>query len=244
MKLGKSLIIALLLPLAACSGGSSSESVNNDAGGIWVGTVTDASATTYQTVGIIKENGQMRFISDDGEQTTGAARTNGDTFTASVTGYAPVGQVFLVNGLSEITGTARGTITPQSRLTGTVNYQGTPVSTFDFTYDLAYERGASCSDLAGTYQSTEGTYTETYVIDNSCQITGGDSDGCTFSGAITIDDSQYNVYNMRLDVGNCGNVGGTFNGFGSLIDDVSINDTFAVQIENSLFILSGTITRI
>lgn len=239
-------VYSLIYFLTGCGGGGGSSitsSITNDAHGIWVGTVTDSDSNVYQTTGIIKKNGQLRFISDDGEQTTGSASTDDDTFRASLTSYAPIGSVFNANGQNIISGTTTGNIVPQSRLTGTVKYNGATISTYDFTYDLAYERGASCNDLAGTFSSTEGTYTETYTFNPDCSITGSDTDGCTFSGLISIDDPAYNVYDVRLTVEACGIVNGTYRGFGALVDDVSADDTFAVQVESTDYIISGTIRR-
>ena len=251
----KNIIILLIsLTLIACGGGggetattdTSSDTATQSASGIWRGTVTSViDGNSYESIGLITEAGEVRFITDDGEQTLGNVTVDGSTFNASLTSYAPMGSVFTQNNSTILSGTASGTVKEKSSLSGSANYSGSVTSTFTFTYDSIYERDSSLSVIAGVYSDSDGSgYTETYSIDSLGNISGSDSDGCQFSGRIQILNSNFNVYRINLTVTNCGEANDTYSGLATLLDENgSTNDTLAVSFSGTTYVITGAVYR-
>ncbi len=240
--------------LLACGGGGGGEATDTttnstatqSAGGIWRGTVTSViNGATYKAIGLITETGEIRFLTDDGEQTLGNVTVDGGAFNASLTSYAPIGTVFAQNNSSVISGTALGTVAEKSSLSGTTSYSGSVTSTFTFSYDSIYERNSSLSSVAGTYSDTDGFgYTETYSIDSLGNISGSDTNGCQFSGRIQILDSNYNVYRINLTVTNCSVANDTYSGLATLLDENgSANDTLAASFSGTNYVITGVVYR-
>jgi hypothetical protein len=246
----KLIAVSSVLTLSACGGGSSSGGSNTaspaqSAGGIWTGMVTNVDGTSYDAAGFITESGELRFITDDGEQTTGTITVTGGQHTASLTSYAPFGTVFTQNGVSVISGTASGALQERSTFSGTTTFAGVETSSFSFTYDDIYERDSTLAVISGIYSDSDGLgYTETYTIDSAGTITGSDTDGCIFNGSVSILNSNYNMYRINLSVDNCGNLNGAYIGLGALGDEGgSLNDTLVISITGSEFVITGTLPR-
>lgn len=239
------------LTLIACGGGgggtpATDTTATQSASGIWRGTVTSViDGTAYDAVGLITESGEVIFFTEDGEQTLGSITVDGNEFNANLTSYAPLGTLYSQNNSGSIAGTASGTVTEKSSLSGNASYSGSVTSKFTFSYDSIYERNSSLSLVAGTYSDTDGSgYTETYSIDSLGNISGSDSNGCQFSGRIQILDSNYNVYRITLTVTNCGAANDAYSGLATLLDDNGKkNDTLAASFSGTTYVIAGSVYR-
>src|SRR5690606_17374409 len=147
MSWGRSLVLATtVLALSGCGGGGSSSSDEDDSagerqspGGIWIGDIKNADGQIYEAAGLITEAGELRFVAIDEEQTVGTMTVSGSSFSANLTSYAPLGNVFDQNGETVINGSASGTIEARTRFDGTAKFGGETASTFSFFYDDIYE---------------------------------------------------------------------------------------------------------
>ena len=76
--------------------------------------------------------------------------------------------------------------------------------TVDLRWDSRTERNASISRLAGTWTVTRiGSRELTFTVQNNGDVTGGDADGCYYSGSVSFDRADINVYHLDLEQ-NCG----------------------------------------
>lgn len=245
--LGRSLVMAFTsVALVGCGGGGGGGSsaptpapiVDSAVGGIWEGTTTLTDGTKYETAGFITEAGELRFITEDGAQQVGTISSTGSVINGEVTEYTAIAD--------PVSGTFTGTISARNTLSGSVQFGGVTTSTFSFNYDTLYERDSSLAVVSGIYSDTDGGgYTETYTIESDGTITGSDTDGCVFGGAVSILDSNYNMYRVQLTVSNCDDLDGTYTGLGALSDtNGSKNDTFIISLTGPAYVITGFVPRV
>lgn len=252
MKYVKLLLASIIATgLAACGGGgggggavgSDTATTASSIGGIWDGVVTYSDSSQEGIVGIVTESGEGVFLSDDGGLTFGNISKSGTSFSGSFTGYAPSGSVFNANGQAVISGTIDGSFSERSRLNIRSFYQGTQASTSAYAYDRTYERPSSISKISNTYFYSEPGYSESITISSVGDISGSNSDGCVYSGSVSIIDSRFNVYDVSFSVANCGAYGGVFNGLATLVDDVNTDDLLIFAGENGGYAVAGYFWR-
>lgn len=204
------------------------------ASGIWGGTFTsNVEGKTYNILGVIAENGEARFLSDEGAQFSGNVSVSGSTLTSTVTAFAPPGYVF-VNGSTYGTVRFTGTVKTKNSLTGTYSGVG-DTGTFTLTYDVTYERGSSLSSVSGNWSNSDPSgYSQNVTVNANGTFTGNNSSGCTFSGNVTIINPSYDAYRLdNVRIGSCGAFNGTYTGLGVLWDNSTTNDTFTFGMSNS-----------
>ncbi|MEN8141458.1 MAG: hypothetical protein ABFR97_09575 [Thermodesulfobacteriota bacterium] len=246
MILGGCLVMGIGLSACGGSSGSSSGSSapNASPGGIWSGQITYIeSGQTIPAYGFCTEAGELRFLSEDGEQTTGVVTVSGNSFTATITSYAPLGYVFPPYNTTVLSGTASGNINERNALTGSAVFMGQTASTFSLSYEPIYERGSNLADIAGTYTVNELNYSSTYTIDSNGVLTGNNSDGCQIAGTVGIIDNNYNMYRINMTVSAC-NMNDTYIGLAALLDEGGgENDTLAISVSGNSYVLSVTVPR-
>lgn len=160
---------------------------------------------------------EMRFVSLDANAAyAGLGSINGNDFTAETTGYDLDSGV---NWTSEITGTIR---TGES-ISATYSGNG-QTGTVELEYDPLSDRGSSFDRIADIWSVTDGLNTLTLTVDVDGRIDGSDTDGCVYSGSISIPDADVNIYSMELEVSSCGEDDGAYGGFAVLGDQVADSD--------------------
>ena len=244
--------------LAACGGGGGGGGivgggggivvVDASVGGIWEGTATSdlEPGVVYTVVGIATEDGRLRLFVEDltlivdaeASQLAGNLTTDGDDVSGDVQVWASLGFTF-ANGETTDMATFSGTVDERTSLSGTWTASTGETGTFDLTYLPLYERGSSLAAMEGMWTSfdeNDNPYGN-YMVDANGNITGSDVQGCQFSGAITIIDAAYNVYEVTLTISMCGALDGQYSGLGGL-DISNVNDTFVFQIDNGQTVLT------
>lgn len=187
----RTLCAALLLStlLAGCGGGggSSTPAATADATGVWEGTLTQNGVGTYSVTGLIT-GGQMRFISVDGNALyEGTVSVSGSTLTATTTNYVIDGGIFS-------TSTLTGTVVTASTISGTFTSSDGGSGSFSLSYDPITTRGSSLATLTANWFVTDGAYSMSIPIDATGAINGTDSDGCVYTGQVSIIDPAANSY--------------------------------------------------
>jgi hypothetical protein len=158
---------ALLSLLVGCGGGSSSGNANptspqppptpqltlNDITGIYDGNVAQSDGNTFEVSGIIAPNGEVRFLTFDGEQLRGQITISNNVVTISplLSFFSPDGY----NGTSIVSQLIEsGSATAEyanNILEGTSNFGGF-TSDFTLTKNLTEtEQASSLSLLSGNY---------------------------------------------------------------------------------------------
>lgn len=225
------------LLLAACGGGdgggggqgatAAPPEPDLSPGGVWYGTVDSDYAGVVDVIGLVTETGQAIMIElDSGSLYSAALTVSGDEFQGSLKGYAAPGYVF-ANGSAVASGSLEGSIEERNRLYGIFSLAGSGGS-FNLHYDRdAYEQPASLAGLAGNwgYQLSSG-YAISLNIDANGYLYGSDTDGCQFSGNVSVPDARYNAYTATVHISSCPGADGTYNGLGTIQFDASMNSDY------------------
>jgi len=79
--------------------------------------------------------------------------------------------------------------------------------------------------------------TTSVVIDDEGALLGNDSDGCVYTGKISVINAELNAYHIDINISECGSTGGDYEG-------VSYFDAgvFTVQIANPQYALHYAFT--
>jgi len=237
-------IIILVLSLAACgSGGSDSaeEKLSSQPAevmpiGLWEGKIiTVSDNTSFAVAALIAPNGEIRLISDDGEQDKGLLVLDGSTFSGDFQAYGG-------NGLYIESGTVSGDYTPTS-ITGSSFVNNVKVTTFSLSISDQSANGASLSTIKGNY-ATQDAQTS-MAIDVDGLVTGSDTDGCQYSGVLTIPDSSVNIYDMALTVSSCGQFNGKYNGLATYANPFTDSSVVGLvfQVDNGTLSVTNLLIK-
>ncbi len=232
------LVAGLTIVCSAClaSCDSSSSGSNGIAGvrattsdeapaGIYTGTITfdGAPPTTYLASGIISENLDTEipvFVSSQLHY-AGQVSVSGTALSGTLTEYRGAFRRFSgLDGVSSVD--IDGSVSTADSLSASFTTQGGSAQ-IELNYRASYEEGSSLDLTAGVWSFGEaflggGAYTVTLDIDADGKLFGSDSDGCVFSGGVSIIDYRYNVYRAVVRIDNCGNFDGDYSGLGFLSD--------------------------
>ena len=233
-----SLLGVSLIGFACGSGGGGGESDSppppiQSAAGIWDGTVTSSrSGQAVQIRGIVTQNNEARFVSDESGQYSGSLTVNNSSASGILTAYAAWGYTFPdYSRVGKVT--FNGNVSAKSSFPGTYSGVG-DYGSFSFTYNPVYDRSSSLEIVAGTWNHNSSAFGNiSVIISNSGSISGTTSDGCSLSGNISLIDPAYNGYRVAVSVSKCSSLNGSYNGLAAVIDTSSFNDTLVVGMSNS-----------
>ena len=185
--------------------------------GIWSGTITyPNSVKTVDITGLTTSSGELRFITSFKSTTTGLVSVSDERFTGTYTMYASQGET-LYNGATKNTGTLGGTFIPGDRISGESTENGVTTSTFKLTYSAyEYEKPSSLAHIAGTYSVTNDEITTTLVILSDSSVSGTNTNGCNYFGNVFVKNTEYNMYDLTLNVEMCDELNGTYTGLSTL----------------------------
>ena len=206
-------ILGACLLVAGCGGGSSDSSSpppqvsNASPGGIWEGQIFfDSTSSSVEAVGVVTESGEMRFITEDGQQIWGNGTvTNTNQLSLNYSWVLPLGFT-TPGGATGGTGTLTGTVAERSRIQGaftSTSSAGEPDSgTVEVFYDDLYERDSSLGLLAGDWLSVGDA--ELMTVDAAGRVFSQDPvTECVLNGQFSIVNASYNVYDVTLVFSNC-----------------------------------------
>ena len=246
------ILIALsLLAVGACGGGSSSSGdsvagpspvADQDPGGIWFGTIFNATVgQSWEIIGITLSTGESRYIDSQGAQYVADITVDGNAFSGASFAFAPRGGTF-INGSPTTTGSMSGTLVERSSASATYSLDTGEQGTFELFYDSAYERSSSLAKMSGTWTDPQ---SNTFTVDANGSIFGQDGFGCVYTGNVSIIDPLYNVYRLTINVTNCADINGTYTGLGTIGDRVAANDDqlFIFQVSNDSWALTSTLEK-
>jgi hypothetical protein len=165
--------------------------------------------------GVISEESQVHLmIEGASSQYAGLVSVDGDNLAGTLTEYLGAGgRFFGFDGVQSIT--LAGTVAERDGVSG--DYSGDDDGFFSLDYNANYERASSLDQTSGVWtfdMSSSGgaIYNVTLDIDADGQLFGMDTNGCVFSGALSIIDSRYNAYNVVVSMASCAPVDGEYTG--------------------------------
>lgn len=123
---------------------------------------------------------------------------------------------------------AIGQLVPDYRLA--LNYQVGDDRGFADFYPVThlYWRGATLKGLAGEYRTDDSSDLTTITAGGA--ISGSDSEGCSWSGQISIPDERYNLFDITYTATGCGDIDGTYYGMGFTTDGMALEDNQAIVL--------------
>lgn len=115
-----------------------------------------------------------------------------------------------------------------------VTLNGGDTGSLTISYNDIYEQDSSLEKLSGGWHFTDrdGLLIK-LSIDELGIVQGQDSDQCEYTGQIAIIDADYNVYDVAMNIANCGSVNGTYNGMAYL--ETSDAEYFRVDMLNEFY---------
>jgi hypothetical protein len=243
MRFLRMLILPLsLISLIACGGGGGGDATNPEApttnqsaNGFWSGTLVDNNEGTFSLECLVYE-GDLIGVSED------ADHIYRGTYTISGNSISGSYKVYQIGGGVVDTGTLSGTVVEQQSINVSFVTQVT-TGTIAVTFEQLYNRGSSYALVDGNWRAVIGSDWAQLTVDDAGGITGVDSDGCVVSGVASILNPDHNLYGIDLDLTQCGSVSGSYDGFASLTDGSSENDTLIAVITNDSYILFYSLTR-
>jgi len=209
---------------------------NHTATGVWRGTFTESGFGTADLTGLMI-NGELYFISNGaGKVYAGTYSVNG----SSITGNA---DLFTINGSKFGVASLSGTVVSGKTIRGSFNTSHGSSGTVSLTYDPVTNRGSSYSITNDVWSLTDDGYTLTLAINITGTIAGTDSASCVYNGQGSIIDPSKNIYRVITSITSCGAFNGSYSGFGVVSDTASTNDTLTYVVNNSNYLLFGSLTR-
>ena len=223
------LLLVFSSVIAACGGGgdgSDGPPPLDDVNGIW-------REPASETIGIISGDGS------DVDIIRGCCtRLNGYLFARQGHIYPSGLSQFVKSGPSGVcccSYSGEGTVIPKAAIHATYSDSSSGSKfTLDLTYDPISNRQPSLDVISGIWSQTTGDYTITITIDESGSLFGSDTNGCTYTGTVTVPDPSVATYKIHMGLG-CFRDN---DGQGIIMDTVTDNDTFLFAVSGYL---AGTI---
>jgi len=243
----KKILLSCTIPLiavaiAACDAdGGFTEApliIDESAAGIYTGTFTStagAEPVDYPVSGIISQLHNGQFI-DAGSQWhySGRLMVIGSDLSGTLIQYRGVQDRFFgIDGIDAITfaGRVAESDTIVADYTG-VDDQGS----LSLAYDDSYETESSLDKTTGIWTfSGDAGYTVTLTIEFDGDIFGSDTNGCVYSGLISVLDGNYNAYRAVVLISECGLVNDEYNGLAFLSDfDGGVLNRLTLSVSNDV----------
>jgi len=182
--------------------------------GIFRSTVTMPAPNRMATGGISEESQVHLMIQDAFSQFAGLVSVDGDKLAGTLTEYLGArARFFGFDGVRSIT--LVGTVAERNSVYG--DYSGEDDGFFSLDYSARYERASSLDQTSGIWtfdmsSASGAVYNVTLDIDPDGQLFGTDTNGCVYSGALSIIDSRYNAYKVIVSMSLCAPVDGEYTG--------------------------------
>ena len=173
----------------------------------------------------------------------GTVQVNGSAVTGSGTIHAAPGTPFVDGStVSDVTISA-GTASEGNSLDLTVGAAGVSVEV-STTFDAVYDRGSNLATVEGVY-TTFDIFGDpaSFSVDANGVITSQSTTGCISNGQISVIDSNFNAYDVTLDVTLCGALDGMYDGLGLTQDENATDDVFTFGVFTNLSAIVGDPTR-
>ena len=218
---------------------------SRSAAGIWTGTITsDLDMLAVPISAIVAETGEsVFFVDDQADQLAGPIQVSGNFLDSTVNAYAAEGEIF-PNGTSFGSVLLRGLV--ETAVSIDLSYDGVgDTGQIILAYDSSYEDGSALTTVEADWRFDDGAGdTLDISIDAAGNITGSDSDGCTYTGTIALIDPAGNAYDVDVTLSGCA-AAGDYSGLASVLDDAAPADTLVVGVSSITLqaALSVSLTR-
>ncbi len=240
------LILTATFFLAACGGSSSGGApavvvpppppANQASGGIWFGTLSnDMNMVTEEYVALTADDGSFRLISVDSDvQFHGTVSVNGTDMSGTVRAFADTGVNWL-DGNHVVDASITAAITERNAINGTWENASGEFGSFEFFYDVVYEKNADTGLLADVWTGYDdiGNPDVTFTINPNGSFSGQNAMGCVSNGQFTVINPAYNLYGIQSEIANCA-IAGSYSGLAVLADLAAVNDALLISVDDGV----------
>ena len=245
------------LMLAACSSSSDDSlfgpgsPVNAAVGGLWDGTGTDdlEPGLVVRIIGVVAEDGRAEYFkvdsntgrpdfTDEGVQFAGIITSLANSISGNIRIYAPVGTTF-TNGETVAAGTLDGDILARESIEAVWTAESGDMGDFSQLFDALYDRDSSLNVTEGAWTGTSsiGGVLALSISASGTIFSGVDSNGCIYTSSaddgVNIIDPDFNVYEVNINITNCGPLNSSYSGLGFTSDEFLANDTFTISVTDN-----------
>jgi len=187
--------------------------------GVWTGDLTPVGETTsYPAHGAVWD-GRLLAVSPGastafaGAVAPASSGTSGDLAADEIRAYD-------ADGAAQGTGTLSGTFAEADTL-AVIAAGSSRDGTLSQTYDSLFERNTGLNSFVASWSETRDGRTVTLTVDASFNVTGSSSDGCSYSGELSLLDEARNLYRQHLTIESCADENGDYSGLAYLDPDSS-----------------------
>jgi hypothetical protein len=168
----------------------------NPAAGIYEGTLTDPTGKiATPVVALVPENGPALLSAQNGQFYSLNVGIEAGSAQGTYSAFSTAGG--LPNGGQSDSGNASLNF-GDNTLSGTLTDQLGKTEVLTLNFDSRYNTPPASGALAGTWSSTANGLTLRLTVSASGSLSGDDSDGCTYSGNVTIIDRNYDMLNANV----------------------------------------------
>lgn len=228
-------IVAFLLTACGGGGGGGGSSSSGDepdvsasqVDGLYLGQGNEAGFGTFTIVALVKD-GLLQAISDTGVLYSGSLNLQESRkFSSSLVLYDEY------DSMRYGTASMSGNYVGRDSISGDYSASTGATGSVSLSYvPEIYERPASLDLVSGSWRVNNLSTPTTVTFDQNGDIFGTDSNGCVFSGGVTIPDKSRNLYKVNLRIESCGEYNGAYSGLGSLVSESGSED-FIIIAANS-----------
>lgn len=193
--------------------------------GIWEGSVSPTASVSPAVTAVVWD-GDLRAVSPDHDAAYAGAAAPVASGSSGSLSREPVRAYDAIGG-AQGTGTLSGSYVEGRELALTVS--GTSRDgELDTTYAALFERDTGLSDFVASWSQSRGGRTVTLTVDSGFRLTGSSSDGCSYSGELSLLRSDRNLYRLRLTLENCSPRNGDYTGLAFLRPDAGPGEWMAL----------------
>jgi hypothetical protein len=163
-------------------------------GGLWRG---KDPVSGKGMLALIAENGSSHYLREDGVQYFGASLISGEKLEAMLS----VASAESVQGSARISGAIKQGASIAAKLTYTPKSGSVQSGDLALAFDAIYKKPSALDKVAGNFKTTAGA---TLNISASGVVFSQDpATGCVINGAVTLIDSRFNAYGLKLSFTSC-----------------------------------------
>lgn len=163
-------------------------------GGLWRG---KDPVSGKGLIGLIAENGSSHYLRDDGVQYFGPSLINGEKLEAALS----VGSAEAIQGSARISGSVKQGASIAAKLTYTPKSGGVQSGDLALVFDALYKKTSGLDKVAGNYKTTSGAALN--ISASGVVFSQDATTGCVINGAVTLIDSRFNAYGLKLSFTSC-----------------------------------------
>jgi hypothetical protein len=124
-----------------------------------------------------------------------------------------------------------GTVDPGVTFDGSITYANNTSATFELNFSERYNRSASLTKLQGVYSFSSGAGSLSIVVQLDGTLTATLSNGCTLTGDVTVPRADRNYYRITGEIESCGVDDGPMTGLIHLSDSSGVDqDDFLILV--------------